>query len=160
MTKKLRKSYSKPVMWSYSIFQDFSHPDKLISRWSGPFTMVRVFRYFVIKLKLDDNNLFKVKRNHVQHYTRNMEILKVYESVILSEVWVSKRVELCHEIKLGIAWEATYGLASKVWVPNISISCYDVKSSVTWEQPMLCTQLRYGNLCAQLCMARLYRKGL
>ncbi|XP_056685754.1 uncharacterized protein [Spinacia oleracea] len=43
-------------------------PGKLISRWSGPFDVVRVFPHGAIEIRNDDSGSFKVNGNRLKHY--------------------------------------------------------------------------------------------
>ena len=61
-------------------------PGKLRSKWSRPFTIVRVFLHGVIELKGEDNVLFKFNGQHVKHYVGITEEIRTCEELSLDEV--------------------------------------------------------------------------
>ena len=51
-------------------------PEKLKSRWSGPFIVNKIFSFGEVELKGKDDTLFHVNGQRLKHYYRN-KILKM-----------------------------------------------------------------------------------
>ena len=69
----LRKEFDKGqnILFFNSKLKLF--PGKLISRWSGPFMIVKVLPYGTIKLKGDDGRTFQMNGQRLKHYYKDEE---------------------------------------------------------------------------------------
>ncbi|XP_060969673.1 uncharacterized protein LOC133036915 [Cannabis sativa] len=62
-------------------------PGKLKSRWSGPFTVVKVFPYGAVELKGEGPNTFKVNGQRLKLYLGG---LGLFVSGLIPEKWIFK----------------------------------------------------------------------
>ncbi|XP_047252224.1 uncharacterized protein LOC124887089 [Capsicum annuum] len=60
-------------------------PSKLKLRWTGPFTVVKVFPYGAIEVKRDGDVPFKVNQQRVKHYMENLKEVRVYAEIDLGD---------------------------------------------------------------------------
>ncbi|KAK4342650.1 hypothetical protein RND71_038466 [Anisodus tanguticus] len=60
-------------------------PEKLKSRWSGPFKGIRVFLYGAIELGRKVGHLFKVNSQRVKHYSGIVDDHRVNTIITLHE---------------------------------------------------------------------------
>lgn len=58
-------------------------PEKLKSRWTGPYTVIFVTTYGAIKLKLDSDNKIKFNGQHLKHYPGGE--IPAYEMIRMNE---------------------------------------------------------------------------
>nr|GEZ32967.1 reverse transcriptase domain-containing protein [Tanacetum cinerariifolium] len=100
---------------------------KLKTRWSGPFTITRVFPYGTIKLSQHNGSNFKVNGHRVKHYFDG-DIPSNVAWIFTRSPWTTKFED---QVKLSDSVIKNKALCGRIYSSLIEVSCVRLLSRST-----------------------------